>query len=336
MHVQMPPSPRVAQDHGAAEPDQQQRDQEVRGGPEPIREAQPEEHDRAHHHADARGVAQRPREAQATGIEQSALASRERRDRGEVIGLERVTEAQQQAEARKGEQVGRGAHGGWESTVTILPCASVRLAVAFPVWLQPFRSVPYRMRHMELTTPGVATLRRDPDQRALGDAETADAALAASGDGRAFERLYRAHVARVHSLVRRMIGPDSADGRSCCTISGGTGTRRSPRCWGSWPARRNRSCIMPVWRSASIASAEGAGTMKDQWTDRLSEYLDGELSGPERTTLEAHVASCDACRTTLDELRRVVTNARALDDRPPTVDLWPAIATRIGLASRST
>ena len=43
--------------------------------------------------------------------------------------------------------------------------------------------------------------------------------------------------------------------------------------------------------------------MKDQWTDRLSEYLDGELTGPERTTLEAHVASCDACRTTLDELR---------------------------------
>src|SRR2546422_10615698 len=64
---------------------------------------------------------------------------------------------------------------------------------------------------MELTTPGVATLRRDPDQRALGDAETADAALAASGDGRAFERLYRAHVARVHSLVRRMVGPDHAD-----------------------------------------------------------------------------------------------------------------------------
>jgi RNA polymerase sigma factor (sigma-70 family) len=63
---------------------------------------------------------------------------------------------------------------------------------------------------MELTTPGVATLRRDPDQAAR-DAETADVALAASGDGRAFERLYRAHVARVHSLVRRMIGPDHAD-----------------------------------------------------------------------------------------------------------------------------
>src|SRR2546425_6829437 len=75
--------------------------------------------------------------------------------------------------------------------------------------------------------------------------------------------------------------------------------------------------------------------MKDQWTDRLSEYLDDELAPPERTALEAHLAVCEGCRTTLDELRRVVTNARALDDRPPTVDLWPAIATRIGLASRS-
>jgi RNA polymerase sigma-70 factor (ECF subfamily) len=65
---------------------------------------------------------------------------------------------------------------------------------------------------MELTSPGVATLRSDPDQQALGgDAETADVALAASGDGRAFERLYRSHVARIHSLVRRMMGPDHAD-----------------------------------------------------------------------------------------------------------------------------
>jgi anti-sigma factor RsiW len=74
--------------------------------------------------------------------------------------------------------------------------------------------------------------------------------------------------------------------------------------------------------------------MKDQWTDRLSEYLDGELTPPERTTLEAHLGSCAGCRTTLDELRRVVTNARALDDRPPTADLWPAVAARIGLSAR--
>ena len=43
------------------------------------------------------------------------------------------------------------------------------------------------------------------------DAEAADAALAASGNGRAFERLYRAQVARIHSLARRMVDADHAD-----------------------------------------------------------------------------------------------------------------------------
>lgn len=38
-----------------------------------------------------------------------------------------------------------------------------------------------------------------------------DATLAASGDAHAFERLYRAHVGRIHSLVRRMMSDDDAD-----------------------------------------------------------------------------------------------------------------------------
>ncbi len=75
--------------------------------------------------------------------------------------------------------------------------------------------------------------------------------------------------------------------------------------------------------------------MNDQWTARLSEYLDGEVTPAEQAALEAHLASCDACRTTLEELRRVVTNARALDDRPPTADLWPSVAARIGLSARA-
>lgn len=37
-----------------------------------------------------------------------------------------------------------------------------------------------------------------------------DAALAAAGDSHAFERLYRAHAARIHGLVRRMLGADEA------------------------------------------------------------------------------------------------------------------------------
>jgi len=43
------------------------------------------------------------------------------------------------------------------------------------------------------------------------DAEAADAALAASGDASAFERLYRAHVARIHTLARRMTSAEDAD-----------------------------------------------------------------------------------------------------------------------------
>jgi RNA polymerase sigma-70 factor (ECF subfamily) len=39
----------------------------------------------------------------------------------------------------------------------------------------------------------------------------ADVALAASGDSSAFERLYRTHVARIHSLTRRMLGNHEAD-----------------------------------------------------------------------------------------------------------------------------
>ena len=38
-----------------------------------------------------------------------------------------------------------------------------------------------------------------------------DVALAAGGDTAAFERLYTAHVARVHGLARRMAGPEAAD-----------------------------------------------------------------------------------------------------------------------------
>jgi len=41
--------------------------------------------------------------------------------------------------------------------------------------------------------------------------EASDARLAGEGDVRAFERLYRAHVDRVYSLVRRMLDEELAD-----------------------------------------------------------------------------------------------------------------------------
>ena len=69
--------------------------------------------------------------------------------------------------------------------------------------------------------------------------------------------------------------------------------------------------------------------MNDQWTDRLSEYVDGELAAGERLGLEAHLATCAECRATLEELRRVLARARSLEDRPPTADLWSGIHARL-------
>src|SRR5258708_33163967 len=46
-----------------------------------------------------------------------------------------------------------------------------------------------------------------PVRRGLDD----DVALAAGGDPSAFERLYRTHVGRIHSLTRRLLGTHDAD-----------------------------------------------------------------------------------------------------------------------------
>src|SRR5690348_11500872 len=63
---------------------------------------------------------------------------------------------------------------------------------------------------MSTSAPGEPILRNHQAQ-AKADADAVDAELAAAGDGRAFERLYRNHAARIHSLVRRMIDADVAD-----------------------------------------------------------------------------------------------------------------------------
>jgi anti-sigma factor RsiW len=69
--------------------------------------------------------------------------------------------------------------------------------------------------------------------------------------------------------------------------------------------------------------------MNDQWTDRLSDYLDGELDAADRAALEQHLAGCAACAATLDELRDVVARAAALPPRPPAADLWDGIEPRL-------
>lgn len=70
--------------------------------------------------------------------------------------------------------------------------------------------------------------------------------------------------------------------------------------------------------------------MTDQWTDRLSEYLDQELAPAERKELESHLKTCAACRETLEDLRAVVARAGGLEDREPDYDLWPGVKDAIG------
>ena len=59
------------------------------------------------------------------------------------------------------------------------------------------------------TSTGSPALRTSDTLAA--DADAVDAALAASGDAHAFERLYRRHVNRIHTLVRRMLGDEVED-----------------------------------------------------------------------------------------------------------------------------
>jgi len=61
---------------------------------------------------------------------------------------------------------------------------------------------------VDVTIAALMTLSGETPVRSGLDS---DVALAAGGDTSAFERLYQAHVARIHSLARRMLGTHEAD-----------------------------------------------------------------------------------------------------------------------------
>jgi RNA polymerase sigma-70 factor (ECF subfamily) len=115
-----------------------------------------------------------------------------------------------------------------------------------------------------------------------GDAEAADVALAASGDARAFERLYRRHVPKVHSLVRRMLDADEADDltqdvfvRAWTKLS----TFRGEAAFGTWLHRLAVNVI--------LARRKTVGTERARLDDR--ERAMDEVIGPQRAVPEDEV-----------------------------------------------
>ena len=77
-------------------------------------------------------------------------------------------------------------------------------------------------------------------------------------------------------------------------------------------------------------------TMHEEWTDQLSDYLDGELSAEQQSAVERHLRGCADCTAVLNDLKRVVARAQSVESRPPQADLWAGIAERIDAGRPST
>jgi RNA polymerase sigma-70 factor, ECF subfamily len=123
---------------------------------------------------------------------------------------------------------------------------------------------------------GVAPLEQQEPGRT--DTDAVDATLAASGDASAFERLYRNHVPRVHSLVRRMLNDDDADEVAQDIFVRAwqkLGTFRGEAAFGTWLHRLAVNVI--------LARRETLGTRRKRYLegDAALAAIPARRSGPE-------------------------------------------------------
>jgi len=73
----------------------------------------------------------------------------------------------------------------------------------------------------------------------------------------------------------------------------------------------------------------------EELRQQLDDYVDGALSEPLQREAEEHLEQCAACRTELEGLQALVSEAAGVRaDRAPERDLWPEIAARLGSRGR--
>jgi RNA polymerase sigma-70 factor, ECF subfamily len=129
---------------------------------------------------------------------------------------------------------------------------------------------------MTRTRPGPVKLRQDLSPKS--DSDAVDATLAASGDAHAFERLYRGHIARIHSLARRMLSEDEADEAAQDVFVRAwekLATFRGEAAFGTWLHRLAINVI--------LARRESLGTRRKRYIegDAALETLPARRPGPE-------------------------------------------------------
>jgi RNA polymerase sigma-70 factor, ECF subfamily len=129
---------------------------------------------------------------------------------------------------------------------------------------------------MTRTGSGMVTLR--PESTGRTDPDAVDATLAASGDAHAFERLYRGHLARIHSLVRRMLDDEDADEVTQDIFVRAwqkLGTFRGEAAFGTWLHRLGINVI--------LARRETLGIRRQRYVDGEApfEHLPTRRASPE-------------------------------------------------------
>ena len=130
---------------------------------------------------------------------------------------------------------------------------------------------------MQTLDPGAPTLSPAVDT-ATADADAIDAALAASGDGHAFERLYRRHVTRVYNLARRMLGggdPDEVTQEVFVRTWRKLGTFRGEAAFGTWLHRVAVNVIL------AHRAARGRERQRDDQGEATLDLLPSRPSGRE-------------------------------------------------------